>query len=36
MDYYKIIHPATGNVVNLYSTDNSSVVANSTRLLLYT
>ena len=26
MDYYKIIHPATGNVVNLYSTDNSSAV----------
>ena len=27
MDYYKIIHPATGKVVNLYSTDSSSAVA---------
>ena len=36
MDYYKIIHPATGKVVNLYSTDSSSAVANGTRLLLYT
>ena len=36
MDYYKIIDPATGNVVNLYSTDSSSAVANGTRLLLYT
>ena len=36
IDYYKIIHPATGKVVNLYSTNSSSAVANGTRLLLYT
>lgn len=36
MAYYKIIHPATGKVVNLYSTSSTGAVANGTRLLLYT
>lgn len=35
MDYYKITHPATGKVVNLYSTDSNAAVKNGTRLLLY-
>lgn len=35
MDYYKISHPSTGKVVNLYSLDSTSAVANGTRLLLY-
>lgn len=35
MDYFKITHPSTGKVVNLYSLDSTSAVANGTRLLLY-
>lgn len=35
MEYYKISHPSTGKVVNLYSTDSTSPVTDGTRLLLY-
>ena len=35
MNYYRIIHPATGKVVNLYSLNSSSAVKNGEKLLLY-
>ena len=33
MNYYRIIHPATGKVVNLYSLNSSSAVKNGEKLL---